>query len=131
MTELQFQRRQFLRLLGFGAASCLALNIVEPAQIVWGQANTLDNLNELLEPIRSAQGETGLLLKPESFEALYRDWFGQNYALGWGLASRSWANGPALWHNGSNTYWYALIWVAPRPSHCWQQRTVSEPLKKA
>jgi hypothetical protein len=65
--------------------------------------------------LRGAQGEKGLLLKPESFERLHNDPFGQNYyALGWVLAERSWANGPVIWHNGSNTLWYAVTWIAPR-----------------
>jgi len=26
---------------------------------------------------------------------------------------RPWAGGTALWHNGSNTYWYVNVWLAP------------------
>ncbi|NNM28305.1 MAG: beta-lactamase family protein [Akkermansiaceae bacterium] len=35
------------------------------------------------------------------------------YALGWVPARKDWAGGPCLWHNGSNTMWYAWIWLAP------------------
>lgn len=35
------------------------------------------------------------------------------YAAGWVIAERSWANGPTYSHNGSNTMWSAVIWVAP------------------
>jgi hypothetical protein len=28
-------------------------------------------------------------------------------------SNQPWANGPALVMNGSNTLWYATIWVAP------------------
>ncbi len=36
-----------------------------------------------------------------------------DYAAGWFVVNRSWANGIALSHSGSNTFWYALVWVAP------------------
>ena len=38
---------------------------------------------------------------------------GEDYAGGWGVASRSWAAGRALNHLGSNTYWATSLWVAP------------------
>lgn len=37
----------------------------------------------------------------------------EEYALGWCTAERDWAGGKAIWHNGSNTMWYALAWLAP------------------
>jgi len=36
-----------------------------------------------------------------------------NYACGWVLLPRGWAGGNALWHNGSNTMWYIVMWLAP------------------
>ncbi|MCH2062870.1 MAG: beta-lactamase family protein [Roseibacillus sp.] len=36
------------------------------------------------------------------------------YAGGWVLARRPWAKGIALTHSGSNTMWYATVWVAPK-----------------
>ncbi|MBC8288828.1 MAG: beta-lactamase family protein [Planctomycetes bacterium] len=36
-----------------------------------------------------------------------------NYSGGWIHLERPWAGGKALMHNGSNTMWYAVIWVAP------------------
>jgi CubicO group peptidase (beta-lactamase class C family) len=36
------------------------------------------------------------------------------YAYGWLVLYRSWANGNALWHNGSNGLWYSEIWLAPQ-----------------
>lgn len=63
--------------------------------------------------LRGARGESGLLLRPESFAHLHRDAFRQEYALGWGLAQRSWAGGLALTHGGTNTLWWAVIWLAP------------------
>ncbi len=38
----------------------------------------------------------------------------QDYALGWGVARRSWAGGDALNHTGSNTMWFSNAWLAPR-----------------
>lgn len=36
-----------------------------------------------------------------------------DYASGWGVAQRSWANGTTLNHSGSNTMWFVTVWVAP------------------
>ncbi|VGO17142.1 D-alanyl-D-alanine carboxypeptidase [Pontiella desulfatans] len=35
-----------------------------------------------------------------------------DYAGGWIVAKRSWGNGVVLTHSGSNTMWYATVWVA-------------------
>lgn len=35
------------------------------------------------------------------------------YALGWFNVARPWASGPVVTHVGSNTMWYATLWVAP------------------
>jgi CubicO group peptidase (beta-lactamase class C family) len=60
-----------------------------------------------------AQGQRGLLLTPASFQVLHNDQYHQGYALGWFVANRDWAQGLTLSHNGSNTLWYADIWIAP------------------
>ncbi len=36
-----------------------------------------------------------------------------NYALGWAVENRPWANGRALVHSGSNTMFYVVVWLAP------------------
>ena len=36
-----------------------------------------------------------------------------DYARGWVRVDRDWAGGPVLWHNGSNTLWYALLMLLP------------------
>ena len=36
-----------------------------------------------------------------------------DYAGGWNVVKRSWAKGIALNHGGSNTMWFANLWVAP------------------
>ncbi len=63
--------------------------------------------------LRGAQGAPGLLVGPESFRRLHRDEFRQGYALGWVVVERDWAGGTALMHTGTNTLWYAVIWLAP------------------
>lgn len=54
------------------------------------------------------------LLKPDTLRKLHtppeKD---EVYAGGWGVLQRPWAGGTALSHSGSNTMWYATIWVAP------------------
>ncbi|HWE47247.1 MAG TPA: serine hydrolase domain-containing protein [Caulobacteraceae bacterium] len=58
----------------------------------------------------------GDFLSPDSIRRLttpYSD-ADQSYALGWGVyKSRPWANGPVLFHEGSNTLWDAVALVAP------------------
>jgi CubicO group peptidase (beta-lactamase class C family) len=61
-------------------------------------------------------GERGesKLLKAESFKKLHTaipD--NSDTALGWMELDRSWANGRALMHNGSNTMFYVVVWMAP------------------
>jgi CubicO group peptidase (beta-lactamase class C family) len=36
------------------------------------------------------------------------------YAGGWVVTNRPWAKGIVLTHTGSNTMWYAVMWVAPK-----------------
>lgn len=63
--------------------------------------------------LRAAQNEPKLL-KDATFQKLHTPAPGETYAAGWGVLNRSWAGGTALSHSGSNTYWYATIWIAPR-----------------
>jgi CubicO group peptidase (beta-lactamase class C family) len=53
------------------------------------------------------------LLKPETFRTLHTPPPGFEYAGGWMVGDRSWANGRVLTHNGSNTCFFASIWLAP------------------
>jgi CubicO group peptidase (beta-lactamase class C family) len=59
-------------------------------------------------------GEQGAsrLLKPASFKKLHTP-VGDDYALGWVVLERKWAGGRALMHNGSNTMFYIVVWMAP------------------
>jgi CubicO group peptidase (beta-lactamase class C family) len=62
--------------------------------------------------MRGAQGKPKLL-KAATFRALHTPPPGNNYSGGWLVLERSWANGLTLSHSGSNTSWFATIWIAP------------------
>ncbi len=53
------------------------------------------------------------LLSDASFTKLHTAAPGQEYAMGWIVGERPWAGGKVLSHNGSNTMWLAVMWVAP------------------
>jgi CubicO group peptidase (beta-lactamase class C family) len=59
---------------------------------------------------------SGGLITRESFRKLHdpaEDNAPEPYACGWICGQRSWAGGKALMHNGSNTMWYVVMWLAP------------------
>jgi CubicO group peptidase (beta-lactamase class C family) len=60
-------------------------------------------------------GERGdsRVLKPATLRTLHIPPPACEYAGGWNVFERSWAGGAALNHNGSNTSWFATIWLAP------------------
>lgn len=60
-----------------------------------------------------------LLLSDESFALLHATVEGatekgQDYAMGWIVGKRPWADGPVLTHAGSNTMWFCVAWIAPK-----------------
>jgi Beta-lactamase class C and other penicillin binding proteins len=64
-------------------------------------------------PYGRERGESKLL-KAESFKKLHTAVAdNDDYALGWMVLKRPWANGRALMHNGSNTMFYVVVWMAP------------------
>ena len=66
---------------------------------------------------KAPRGAEGFLkLKPPAFEKLHMaPGLGEpRYAMGWILADRDWADGPVLTHAGSNTMWFAVVWLAPK-----------------
>lgn len=54
-----------------------------------------------------------LQLDESTLAQLHTDPDGDGYALGWGVAERGWAGGTVLTHAGSNTMWFAVLWLAP------------------
>ena len=67
----------------------------------------------IADQLRGDRGEPALL-KPETYRVLHTPPFGGSYALGWNVAERGWAGGPALNHAGDNTMNFANVWLAPR-----------------
>jgi CubicO group peptidase (beta-lactamase class C family) len=64
--------------------------------------------------LRGFRGEPTAILQTESFERLHTPLHGQDYTPGgWIRVERSWANGAALTHGGSNTLHLAVTWIAP------------------
>ena len=53
------------------------------------------------------------LVTDESLARLHSPETDASYAMGWSVMPRSWAKGNVLQHNGSNTMFYAVIWIAP------------------
>jgi CubicO group peptidase (beta-lactamase class C family) len=53
------------------------------------------------------------LLDASRLAALHQPPKGADYAFGWVKSKRGWSPGPIIWHNGSNTLWYAVTWMAP------------------
>lgn len=56
------------------------------------------------------------LLRPETFERLHTVPKGADaaYGFGWAVPERAWAGGAVLTHNGSNTMWFSVTWIAPK-----------------
>jgi CubicO group peptidase (beta-lactamase class C family) len=63
--------------------------------------------------LRGARGEPTALLGAETLKRLQTPPSSGTYAAGWLVEAPSWAGGPALTHEGSNTYWYATVWIVP------------------
>ncbi|TBR26221.1 class A beta-lactamase-related serine hydrolase [bacterium] len=62
--------------------------------------------------LEGAQGKARLL-RPQTFSKLHMAPLGQVHGMGWIIVNRPWAGGRALTHAGSNTMWYAVVWLAP------------------
>ncbi len=63
--------------------------------------------------LRGDRGLTTPILKPDSWKKLHQPSPGQDYALGWVVKDSPWKRGKALWHNGSNTMFYMVVWMVP------------------
>jgi CubicO group peptidase (beta-lactamase class C family) len=78
-------------------------------------ANMEDWVGYLQFHLRNKATDTpGLKLSEESFEYLHKTQEQQEYAGGWIVLRRSWSQGPIYHHNGSNTYWYSVVFLAPK-----------------
>jgi CubicO group peptidase (beta-lactamase class C family) len=64
------------------------------------------------EHLKGEQGG-GKLLKAETFKRLHTAKL-KNYAFGWVAPTENpWTKHRVIWHNGSNTMWYALLVILP------------------
>jgi len=91
------------------------VNADNPAAL--GPAGTVhatmeDYARFVAEHLAGARG-VGTLVTSDSYDKLHTPAPGTAYSLGWGVSTRAWANGLTLAHAGSNTFWYAVVWVAP------------------
>lgn len=119
-------RREVLRPLGLNSAGLgppgNADRIDQPRGHGAGKPVFLDNVvamapagalhiapGDFLAYLAAHRDRPSGFLRPASWQALHRPRFGSSYALGWFVG----ADG-ALWHNGSNTAWYAEAWVEPK-----------------
>lgn len=60
-------------------------------------------------------GQPKGILRQDSLETLHHPAHkDMEYALGWEVVEREWADGQALTHSGSNTTFFAVMWLAPR-----------------
>jgi D-alanyl-D-alanine carboxypeptidase len=62
--------------------------------------------------LKGALGEK-TIVSPESIARLQTAASGGQYALGWLAVETPWSRGKALSHDGSNTMFYASVWVVP------------------
>lgn len=62
--------------------------------------------------LRGARGRESWLT-PRSFEKLHTPVGASDYAMGWIVVRREWAADRALTHAGSNTMFFAVVWLAP------------------
>lgn len=59
--------------------------------------------------LKGARGE----FRPSLYKILHTPAFEGNYALGWEVAKRDWADGRVLTHQGTNGANFAVVWIAP------------------
>ncbi len=62
--------------------------------------------------LKGAQGQEGIV-SAATFKTLHAPLPGGEYGMGWIVTERDWAGGRALTHGGSNTLWFATVWIAP------------------
>lgn len=69
---------------------------------------------QLREPTSTSPDEATLpVLTEATWKRLHQPREGEDYAGGWIHLERPWAGGKTLYHNGSNTYWYCVVFMAP------------------
>jgi D-alanyl-D-alanine carboxypeptidase len=64
--------------------------------------------------LRAARGESTPLLSAATISKLHQPPVGGDYASGWAVVDRPWGGGNVLTHSGSNTLFFATVWMAPK-----------------
>ncbi len=95
--------------MAIAPAGCVHMSIRD-----WAKFAMLHARGDSRNPNRRAE-----VLTPQAFDWLHTPRL-QNYAGGWAVTNRPWADGPdedkegfVLTHAGSNTMWFAVVWIAP------------------
>ena len=83
---------------GWTPAGRLHMSLADLAR--WGQ-----------EHLRGARGQDGTVLKAATHARLHAPLPGGSYALGW--VTEQPTTRRIIWHNGSNTMWYAILMLDP------------------
>jgi len=68
----------------------------------------------VLAHLQAAHGQTRFL-KAETTTALHQPALGGQYAGGWLIVRRNWAEGPIFHHTGANGNNFAVVWAAVKP----------------
>ena len=80
---------------------------------------SMENWSKFVSAFASEKPEPRWQISKEAWEQLITATAeSEDYAGGWILFSRGWADGLALFHNGTNTTWYCSAWVAPKKGFC-------------
>jgi len=84
-----------------------------PAAI--GPAGTVHcSIEDLLKFATSHAGAgAGAPVGDNILQRLHRRYGASEYSAGWNVVQRDWGGGYVLSHDGSNTYWFASMWIAP------------------
>ena len=99
----------------FGGKKAMPANadnspIMGPAGIIH---LSLNDLATYVEEHRKGDLGESEYLKPMTFKQLHKSEL-DDYAYGWVIyQNREWAQGPVIWHNGSNTMWYTIVAYIP------------------
>jgi len=107
------QPRGHSKFLGF----TIAAGTEDDNTPILGPAGTIhltmtDLLSYAKEHLQGAKGQ-GTLLNKNTYQRLHNPAL-NGYAYGWLVSPpQEWAKGPVIWHNGSNTMWYALLAIMP------------------
>ncbi len=95
--------------MAIAPAGCIHMSIRD-----WAKFASLHTLGDRANPHCEAK-----ILSQQAFDFLHTPRL-NDYAGGWAVTTRPWADGPdedkdglVLTHAGSNTMWFAVVWIAP------------------